>query len=311
MSVINESGNGPQPTSENYTMMEAFECVADRTKPITDPYTIDGWLGFDFLGRGEQCSAQKYHWYHFTGIDYNNANQRTAIYRILGDGKNWSNFVDNEKGNYDYLMFADIDYMHPEVEADVKLWIEWLAGQLSLKGIRFDAIKHFPEEFLTSFIEHLDMIVGPGLFFVGEFWEDSLDAMTTYTMKMQHKFSLFDAPLVYNFSRLSNTEKADLTRVFDDTLVKYEPSRPVTLVTNHDTRPYRALAAEIQPFFKPLAYALILLRAEGYLCVFYGDLYGIKGEHSFPPSCGGKLSHLCLARKLYAYGEQRDYFDYG
>lgn len=122
-----------------------------------------------------------------------------------------------------YARFADIDYMHPEVEADVKLWIEWLAGQLSLKGIRFDAIKHFPEEFLTSFIEHLDMIVGPGLFFVGEFWEDSLDAMTTYTMKMQHKFSLFDAPLVYNFSRLSNTEKADLTRVFDDTLVKYEP----------------------------------------------------------------------------------------
>lgn len=78
--------------------------TADRTKAVTDPYMIDGWLGFDFPGRGEQYSAQKYHWYHFTGTDYNNANRRTAIYRILGDGKNWSNFVDKEKGNYDYLM---------------------------------------------------------------------------------------------------------------------------------------------------------------------------------------------------------------
>ncbi|KAI4176600.1 MAG: hypothetical protein LQ343_000891 [Gyalolechia ehrenbergii] len=282
----------------------------DRTKAVTDPYMIDGWLGFDFPGRGEQYSAQKYHWYHFTGTDYNNANRRTAIYRILGDGKNWSNFVDKEKGNYDYLMFADIDYTHPEVEADVKTWSEWLARQIPLKGIRFDAIKHFSEEFLASLVEHLDAKVGPGWFLVGEFWEDSLDAMTTYIRNMQHKFSLFDAPLLYNFSQLSNVENADLTKVFDDTLVKSEPVNAVTLVMNHDTQPYQALAAEIQPFFKPLAYALILLRAEGYPCVFYGDIYGIKGDHPFPPSCGGKVPDLCLARKLYAYGEQHDYFNY-
>lgn len=58
---------------------------------------------------------------------------------------------------------------------------------------------------------------------------------------------------------------------------------------NHDTQPYQALEAPIEPFFKPLAYALILLRYDGYPCLFYGDLYGIKGEHPFPPSCGGAL----------------------
>ncbi len=62
-------------------------------------------------------------------------------------------------------------------------------------------------------------------------------------------------------------------------------------------------------FFVPLAYALILLRADGYPCVFYGDLYGIQGEHASPPSCDGKLADLVLARKLYAYGKQDDYFD--
>ena len=122
-----------------------------------------------------------------------------------------------------FTRFADIDYNHPEVEADVKAWSEWLCSQIPIQGIRFDAIKHFSEEFLRSLVEHLDAKVGPGWFLVGEFWEDSLDAMTTYIRNMQHKFSLFDAPLVYKFSRLSNTENADLTKVFDDTLVKYEP----------------------------------------------------------------------------------------
>ncbi|KAL8694917.1 MAG: hypothetical protein Q9218_000488 [Villophora microphyllina] len=282
----------------------------DRTRATTDAYSIDGWLGFDFPGRGNKYSTQKYHWYHFTGTDYNNANGKSAIYRILGDGKDWSQFVDKEKGNYDYLMFADLDYTHPEVEADVQAWSVWLCNQIPIKGIRFDAIKHFSEEFLKSLVEHLDTHVGPGWFLVGEFWEDSLDAMTTYIRNMQHKFSLFDAPLVYNFSSISNTPNADLTRVFQDTLVANEPYNAVTLVMNHDTQPAQALAAPINPFFTPLAYALILLRDSGYPCVFYGDLYGIKDpKNPFPPSCGGKLPDLCLARKLYAYGEQKDYFD--
>jgi hypothetical protein len=41
--------------------------------------------------------------------------KKSAIYRILGDGKYWASAVDKEKGNYDYLMFADIDHAHPEV----------------------------------------------------------------------------------------------------------------------------------------------------------------------------------------------------
>jgi len=79
---------------------------------------------------------------------------------------------------------------------------------------------------------------------------------------------------------------------------------------NHDTQPYQALEAPIEGWFKPLAYALILLRNNGYPCVWYGDLYGIKGEHPLPPSCGGSLPKLMLARKLYCYGEQADYLDW-
>ncbi|MCJ1436671.1 hypothetical protein MMC27_006052 [Xylographa pallens] len=297
---------------------ETQKCLAvevdpnDRTREVSQPYEIEAWVRFKFPGRGGKYSSQEY---HFSGTDTNATNQKNAIYRIEGNGKNWSQSVDKEKGNYDFLMYSDLDYNHPEVISDVKNWGVWLFKETGIKGIRFDAIKHFSEDFLKQFVETLDTNVGTGSFLVGEFWKDSLPDMCAYLSRMAHKFSLFDAPLVYNFSQISTTENADLRKVFDNTLVQVEPYNAVTLVMNHDTQPYQALEVRIEPFFKPLAYALILLRQSGYPCVFYGDLYGIKGDpgnnvQAFGVSCGGKLPDLCLARKLYAYGKQNDYFDY-
>ncbi|KAI0162552.1 glucan 1,4-alpha-maltohexaosidase [Pestalotiopsis sp. NC0098] len=287
----------------------------DRNKNISDPYEIEAWVGFHFPGRKGKYSKMKWHWYHFSGVDYNATNDQTGIYKILGDKtKGWADDgdVDGEKGNYDFLMGSDIDYDHHEVVEDTLNWGKWLAKELPLKGIRFDAIKHYSEDFLRQFITTMDEEYGQGWFFVGEFWKDSLSDMTAYLDRMHKKFSLFDAPLVYNFSEISKGDGADLRKVFDDTLVATMPVNAVTLVMNHDTQPYQALEAPIEGWFKPMAYALILLRESGYPCLWYGDLYGIdpKGEHPFPPSCGGALPKLALARKLYAYGKQADYFDY-
>lgn len=78
----------------------------------------------------------------------------------------------------------------------------------------------------------------------------------------------------------------------------------------HDTQPGQMLEVPVASFFKPLAYALILLQNKGQPCIFWGDLYGIRGgKHPTKRSCGGRLPILTKARKLYAYGEQRDYFD--
>jgi len=41
--------------------------------------------------------------------------QQKAIFRLLGDNKYWARSVSREYGNYDYLMFADIDHAHPQV----------------------------------------------------------------------------------------------------------------------------------------------------------------------------------------------------
>ena len=207
-------------------------------------------------------------------------------------------------------MFADVDYSHPEVVKDVIHWGEWVIREFKLRGFRFDACQHFSERFTNEFVANLEKNFGKNkLFLVGEFWSGDVKEMLEYLEKMQHKFSLYDSPLLNNFSQLSKTENADLRTVFDNSLVKAKPDSAVTVVMNHDTQPGQTVATPIEGFFKSLAYAIILLRSEGYPCVFYGDLYGMKGDNPEPPSCGDKLANLILARKLFAYGEQDDYFD--
>ncbi|KAK4493663.1 hypothetical protein PRZ48_014848 [Zasmidium cellare] len=283
----------------------------DRNQEKSDAYEINAWLGFDFPGRGDKYSKMKYHWYHFSGTDYNAANEKKAIYKLKGEGKDWSESVDDEQGNADFMMFADVDYSHPEVQEDVKYWGEWIVKDVgpALKGFRLDAVQHFSERFTNEWVEYVREKCGDHLFMVGEFWVGDVGTMTKWLDAMHRKFSLFDAPLLYNFSRLSTTEEADLRTVFDGTLVKAEPVNAVTVVMNHDTQPGQTMDTKIEGFFKPLAYALILLQDAGYPCLFYGDLYGIKGDNPEPPSCGNKLPDMTLARKLYAYGQQDEYLD--
>jgi len=128
---------------------------------------------------------------------------------------------------------------------------------------------------------------------------------------MPVRFSLFDSLLLDNFSKASQTPNFDMRRIFDGALVTVKPLNAVTMVQNHDTQPGQAFDLPVQDYFKPLAYALILLRRDGYPCVFFGDLYGKNGPKKFPEvPCGGKLADLILVRKLYSYGLEQSYFDH-
>lgn len=70
----------------------------------------------------------------------------------------------------------------------------------------------------------------------------------------------------------------------------------------------QSLESFVQPWFKPLAYCLILLRKEGLPCIFYGDYYGIQEQQI--PSMKDCLEKLLLTRKYFAYGPQNDYFNH-
>ncbi|CAE6402173.1 unnamed protein product [Rhizoctonia solani] len=282
----------------------------DRTRDVTDKYDIEGWTAFDFPGRDGKYSKLKWTFNHFTGVDYNNDGGKNAIFRIDGDGKNWAQGVDHENRNYDYLMGADIDHRHPEARDDLLAWGKWVIDEIGAAGFRFDAIKHIDDIFIADFIKHVrGETHKPSMFAVGEFWKDSLEDINNYLNKLGTQFSVFDAPLHYNFKEASEAENNyDLRQIFDGTLVKSRPTDAVTLVDNHDTQIGQALESWVSPWFKPLAYALILLRGDGYPCVFWGDLYGCGGDNPQPPV--NQLADIIRARKLFAYGETRDVWDH-
>ena len=246
----------------------------------------------------------EWNWTHFNGIDYNNNTEEHAIFKFKD--KEWSSFVDEEYGNFDYLMGADIDFENPEVVEECKRWGKWYVELTDITGFRLDAVKHIPATFYRDWIQYLRRETGKELYTVGEYWTGDVNKLHNYITTTQGEISLFDVPLHYNFYSASKDENYDLAKIFEGTLIKENSAMAVTFVDNHDTQPKQALESFVEPWFKLCAYSLILLRKEGYPCVFYGDLYGIPYSGIEPIY---KLEELIRLRKEKAYGNQNDYFD--
>ncbi|MBQ4550519.1 MAG: alpha-amylase, partial [Oscillospiraceae bacterium] len=143
-------------------------------------------------------------------------------------------------------------------------------------------------------------------------WSDKVDRLTRYLGQTERVMSLFDVPLHYHLYEAARMGRYyDLRTIFQDTLVAADPWRAVTFVDNHDTQLTQMLPSWVQEWFKLHAYALILLREQGFPCVFYGDLYGIPKElpgREIKPV--KKLERLLQIRQKYAHGEQKDYFNH-
>jgi len=293
----------------------------DRRKEIATPKSISAWTSFDFPGRGSKYSAKRWTATDFTGIDYDAITQKPGIYKFLSPSKppkqnGWATDVDSERGNYDYLMFADIDHRVTSVRADLFNWADWITNTLGLAGMRLDAMKHYSTAFQVDLVRHLQEQHGRDFFVVGEYWTWNALTLSNIIGKFKGRISLYDVQLVYNFSDFSKEHPkpetpvgGDLRRIFEGALLQMHPQRSVTFVANHDTQEGQSLEAPVAPWFVPHAYALILLRQEGQPCVFYGDLFGNNGPKARTLAAGGRLPRLVAARQKYAYGRQKDYFD--
>lgn len=281
----------------------------NREEEISEPYEIEAWTAFDFPGRGDNYSAFKWRAEHFIGTDYDQQRGEKAVFRFVGDNKQYAEAVSHEYGNYDYLMFTDIDYRHPAVVEEMKHWGCWFVDKLQLDGLRLDAIKHINEPFIAEFVNHVRSQAGRELYVVGEYWNGGLEELNAYLDSIDYRIDLFDVPLHYHFHEASLAGAAyDLRRLPEGSLTPAHPECSMTFVDNHDSEPGQALESWVEDWFKPLAYAYILLRRDGYPCVFYGDYYGIGGESPRPPK-RELLDKLLLARRDYAYGEEENFFD--
>ena len=189
---------------------------------------------FTFPGRKHKYSDFEWNWTHFDGIDYDEKSKEHAIFKFKD--KDWSVAVDEEFGNYDYLMGADLDFKNPEVVEECNKWGKWYLEETKVNGFRLDAVKHINALFYRDWIRNLRKETGDGLFTVGEYWSGDVSKLHRYITETEGEISLFDVPLHYNFYNASKDPNYDLSKILEHTLLKENSSKAVTFVDNHDTQ---------------------------------------------------------------------------
>lgn len=292
----------------------------DRLHPYGGLQDVKVYTHFYFPGRQGKYSKFEWHWWHFDAVDYNEYEPGRGNTVYLLEGKKFDDYVALENGNFAYLMGADLDFENEEVRKELYDWTKWYLDTTGVDGFRLDAVKHISAWFFPQWVDMMEKHTGKDMFVVGEYWEPNMQTLHWYLDSMGDRMSLFDVTLHYNFHYASRSwGNYDMRKILDGTLMKERPYQAVTLVENHDSQPLQALESVVEPWFKPIAYAIILLRAEGYPCVFYADYYGADYEdngkdgnrhHIHMPSHRWIIDKLLYARVNYAYGPQYDYFDH-
>jgi len=293
----------------------------NRTEYTSDVFEIEAWTKFTFPGRKGKYSEFIWDKSCFSGIDWAEDLQETAIFTIQNEyGQGFEDVPSDELGNYDYLMFNDIEFRNKAVREELKRWGEWYYETCKMDGFRLDAVKHIAPDFLNEWLDHMNAKFNKEFFIVGENWVlDDVANLRSYVDITEGRMQLFDSMLHHNFYQAGLQGSAyDMSKIFQDTLVESHPQLSVTFVDNHDSQPLQSLEAYVDFWFRQISYALILLREQGIPCVFYPDLYGTEyvdkdneGTERDVELVGVEnLPLMIQIRRDAAHGFQRDYFDH-
>jgi len=281
---------------------------------VSDPYVIRAWSHFTFAGRKKKYSdfAWTRDQFNAFGADANHPEISGKIYRRAD--RAFSTEVDAEHGTFDYLMGANVDHARQEVRDELARWGTWLLETTKARGLRIDAAKHMAHSFAKEWLARVRASrEGQEIFAVGEYWSGSLDALEAYLAATGGAMRLFDVPLHFRMHEAGERGRDfDLRTLLDDTLVSRNPLAAVTFVDNHDSQRGQALASPVADWFKPIAYAFILLRKQGYPCVFYGDYFGNDGSRAEDQKLVAHrvvIDAMLAARATFLYGDQEEYFE--
>jgi alpha-amylase len=219
-------------------------------------------------------------------------------------------------------VYADVAFNleAAEVRGKLKEWSEWFLEISSVNGFRLDAAIEQPFGAINAWLDRLGSYAQQPLFNFGEYWLGEVGPLHWFLRETGERLALMDVPLHYNFHYASRHGDAfDLRGILDGTLMQQHPLGAVTFVENHHSQPLGLYESVVEAWFKPLAYALILLHREGYPCVFLADYDG--ADYAGVGRDGGTydiamiphqflLDRFLHARMNFAYGAQYDYFDH-
>jgi alpha-amylase len=285
-------------------------------------YEIAAYCKFNYSARGDKYSRYKWDAGSFDSVDYDGRQPDRRGVVFLFEGKAFDDFVSLERGNYAHLLGCDVDFNSKYVRKELTEWGEWMIEPSTIggcQGMRLDGLKHIPTWFWPDWIRAMRARAekqsgGKEFFVVGEYVQYDVGTLRWYLDATEHLMRLFDFPLLNKFHAYSNDGNgSDMRKIFDETLVRDRPESAVTFVANHDTVPSQSLERHVQDWFKPLAYALILLRKDGHPCVFLADIDGSEyvGERGPVKLTSFKktLYAMMRARQEATFGELREYFD--
>ncbi|MFP3834575.1 alpha-amylase [Chryseobacterium oleae] len=293
----------------------------NRNETIGEPFTAKAFTKFFFPERNGKYSDFSWDYTCFNGVDYilKDDEELKGIFRIHNKyATEWNETVSHEFGNYDYLMGANIEYRNPLVVSEMERWIKWYLETTHVDGLRLDAVKHISVDFLQDWISYIKTELQPDCYILGEFWRDEAEKIVHFSDQIKEMISCFDVPLHYNFFTASKQGRDyDLSHILKGSFLEKKPVFSVSFVENHDTQKLQALESTVKDWFKPAAYAIILLMEAAYPCVFYPDLFGAEykdireGEEIkvIMPKVH-ILPKLLEARQKFAHGEQINYFNH-
>lgn len=267
-----------------------------RYQMIGDNKTICGFTGFTFPARKRKYSDFEWNWKHFNGINWDQDKMKARLLKT------------DKEADFDYVMGDDIDFNNRDVYEELVRWASWYVKTTNVDGFRVDAVKDIPSSFYRDFLFRVREMTKKELFSVGEYMHWDQEVLNNYLHQIDSGSSLLDTPLHYNFHNCSKAHgDYDLRRIFDGTLVQTNPVKAVTFVDDHNTEIGQVYESWVEDWFKPSAYAIILLREAGYPSVFYGDYKGIPSDKY--KGFKSVLDKLMKLRKNKAYGAQHDYID--
>ncbi|MBC6409162.1 MAG: alpha-amylase [Ekhidna sp.] len=167
-----------------------------------------------------------------------------------------NNVRHNDTGVFE--AYADTDLSHHQSYVQDWLWrkeesvAKYYKNVMGFDGWRFDFVKGFE----TWVVRDWKNAVGG--FAIGEYWDGNVDKLNNWANGANS--SVFDFPAYYKMRDAFDGN--NMYKLTEDMMLKRNPQKAVTFVTNHDTNEIFA--------GKMRAYAYILTH-EGYPTIFYRD----------------------------------------
>lgn len=230
---------------------------------------------------------------------------------------NFENFKPNSTnhtkldGDWDWFWFYyDYDQNVSSTKTVLFDWTKWLWSNVGIRGLRLDAVKHFPPEFVGDLLDTLHSNgINPGLV-VGEFYDGNTWLLKNWVDQvlyhMDNSTKQAITPRVFDFSLFFALEQAsdqfgyDVRNVFNSSVADAQGlngANVVTFVNNHDFR-FPGQPVDNDPI---LAYAYILTNNQiGMPCVYYPDYYYVPGFSN--SGLKPKIDQLMSVHKQHIFG---------